>query len=333
MASIRKRGTKYHVQIRRKGYAPLTRSFIKKADAEAWARHQEALLDRGDIPQCPKQLRQHTVKSILERYKAEISPKKKSFDSERYVLEALIRQPFTEMTLDRISANEFAVYREGRLKLVKAGTVNRELAIAKHAFDLAMKEWNIPLKENPLSKLKKLKVDNARSRRLQDEEWEAIERAIERTRNRHILDFIKLAMFTGMRRGEILRLKWQDIDFKQRTLFIPVTKNGYSRTIPLSSQALEVLAGRLELSEEAIKPDQSVFPLTVDSIKMAWKRLVKRAGISDLHFHDLRHEAISRFFERGLSVPEVATISGHRDFRMLYRYTHLKPEEIAKKLT
>ena len=75
-----------------------------------------------------------------------------------------------------------------------------------------------------------------------------------------------------------------------------------------------------------------MFAITEDGVRMAWKRLVKRAGLSNLRFHDLRHEAVSRFFERGLSVPEVALISGHRDVRMLFRYTHPRPEDIAEKL-
>ncbi len=329
MASIRKRGNKYQVQIRRDGYPLLYRSFAKKADAEAWARHNESLADRGSIPQSTKTLKDYTVKNIFQRYKTEISTKKQSYNSEKFILDALIRQPFANKTLDNILANDFSAYRDNRLKAVKAGTVNRELAIAKHAFDIAMKEWNIPLRENPISKLKKLKANNSRSRRLSDEEWQSIQTAISKTRNKHIFGLVTFAMHTAMRRGELLRLKWSDIDYERNTLFIPLTKNGYSRTIPLSNDALNVLSNMKHLFEEG---EECVFPLTENSVRMAWDRLMARAGIKDLHFHDLRHEAISRFFERGLSVPEVALISGHRDFRMLFRYTHLKAEDIAKKI-
>lgn len=326
MANIRKRGNKYQVQIRRDGYPSLYKSFSKKSDAETWARHNESLADRGDIPQPSRLLKGHTVQSVFERYKAEVSIKKRSYNSEKFILDALIRQSFSSKTLDNILVSDFLSYREERLKEVKAGTVNRELAIAKHAFDIAIKEWNIPLRENPLSKIKKLKVNNARTRRLHDDEWQSILDAINKTRNKHIIRLIRFAMFTGMRRGELLRLKWQDIDESLNVLFIPVTKNGYSRTIPLSLDALSVLA-EIEKEESGL-----IFPLTANSVRMAWDRLVKRAGVKDLHFHDLRHEAISRFFEKGLSVPEVALISGHRDFRMLFRYTHLKAEDIAKKI-
>jgi integrase len=77
---------------------------------------------------------------------------------------------------------------------------------------------------------------------------------------------------------------------------------------------------------------ERVFPLSPNAVRLAWERVKRRAGIDDLHFHDLRHEAISRFFELGLSIPEVALISGHRDFKMLFRYTHLRPGDVAKKL-
>ena len=86
------------------------------------------------------------------------------------------------------------------------------------------------------------------------------------------------------------------------------------------------------LREQLGSASQSILPITENTAKMAWKRLVKRAGLVNLRFHDLRHEAISRFFERGLNVPEVALISGHRDPRMLFRYTHPRAEDIATKM-
>ena len=110
-------------------------------------------------------------------------------------------------------------------------------------------------------------------------------------------------------------------------LHIPLTKNGEARTIPLSKRACQVLH-RLSKRTDT----QRIFPISKESVKNAWQRLIRRASVDDLHFHDLRHEAVSRFFERGLSIPEVALISGHKDPRMLFRYTHLKAEHVARKL-
>ncbi len=122
-----------------------------------------------------------------------------------------------------------------------------------------------------------------------------------------------------MRRNEILNIKPEHV--KEQTLFIPHTKTGSPRTIPLTKRALCIL-----------KNAQLPFPMSANAVRLAWDRLKKKGNIKDLHFHDLRHEAISRFFEKGLSIPEVALISGHKDVRMLFRYTHLKAEDILRKL-
>jgi integrase len=130
---------------------------------------------------------------------------------------------------------------------------------------------------------------------------------------------IELAIETGMRRGEILKIEQHHV--RDRTLMIPLTKNGVSREIPLTKKATNILH------------DSSLpFPMTPNALRLAWSRIKKKGNIKDLHFHDLRHEAISRFFEKGLSIPEVALISGHKDVRMLFRYTHLKAEDIMKKI-
>lgn len=330
MATTRKRGNKYQVQVRRKGLSPITRSFHTKADADEWARYMETKADRGDLPTPVKVLEGFKVKDILQRYKDEITVKKLSANTENYILDAIMREPFAKLSLAQITPAHFTVYRDKRLKSVKAGTVNRELGIVKHAFDVADRDWDIPIRQNPLSKVKKLKVSNGRTRRLTDEEYHALMEAIETTRNGLIKPLMSFAIETGMRRGEILRLRWADIDYASRTLFIPLTKNGHSRTIPLTLNAVEIL----KAIQNEIEPDECrPFPFSDNAAKLAWQRLLKRSGIQDLHFHDFRHEAISRFFERGLSVPEVALISGHRDFRMLFRYTHLKAEDIATKLT
>jgi integrase len=150
-----------------------------------------------------------------------------------------------------------------------------------------------------------------------------------RCRNPFVRFLVQFALETAMRRGEILNMRWRDVSVEKRTLHIPVTKSGYARTIPLSGAALALLR---KLNERGHDRAKRVLPITENAAKMAWKRLVKRAGLVNLRFHDLRHEAISRFFEKGLNVPQVALISGHRDPRMLFRYTHPRAEYIAAKL-
>ena len=116
-----------------------------------------------------------------------------------------------------------------------------------------------------------------------------------------------------MRRGEILSLKWEGLHLDKRYVHLPDTKNGDSRDVPPSPQALELLGDR----PRNIREDQVVFPLHYESLKSSWRRACSRAGISDLRFHHLRREATSRYFEKGLNVMEVAAITGHKDLRML----------------
>ena len=129
-----------------------------------------------------------------------------------------------------------------------------------------------------------------------------------------------------MRRGEVLAVTWANVNASKRLLHIPITKTGTPRTIPLTPGALAVL------STEPVCTSPKPFPLTVETINKAWRRIIEWSKLDDLHLHDLRREAISRFFERGLTIPEVALISGHKDIKMLFRYTTLRAEDVGAKL-
>lgn len=287
MSTIRKRDNKYQVAIRRKGFAPVYRSFHNRSDALEWSRHMEAQADRGDLPKPTKVLDAYRVKDLIERYRDEITVKKRSCDTETYMLDSFLRQPIANLPLSQITSSHFSSYRDKRLKAVKPGTVNRELSIINHAFGIAERDWDIPIKANPLAKLRKLKVNNARTRRLSSDEFDLLLTTAEQSRNKDVVPLIRFALATAMRRGEILRLKWTEIDFTNRTLFIPFTKNGHARTIPISQEAMVVLD---ELSPYR-KERPTVFGMSDNAAKLAWQRLVNRSGIDDLHFHDLRHEA------------------------------------------
>ena len=158
-------------------------------------------------------------------------------------------------------------------------------------------------------------------------EFENLRHAAGKTSNPYIWPVVVFAIETAMRRGEILGLRWQDISLENRVARLQKTKNGTSREVPLSTKAVDVL------KDQRSRQDTSTpFPINANAFRLAWERLRKRADLCDLRFHDLHHEAISRFFEMGLSVPEVAVISGHKDARMLFRYTHLRAENIIVKL-
>ena len=133
---------------------------------------------------------------------------------------------------------------------------------------------------------------------------------------------INLAIETAMRKGELLSLQWSDINLETKRATLTQTKNGKPRIVPLSVQAIRCLT---QLPEESDR----VFPISEIAIRQAWGRLMKSCEITGMTFHDLRHEAISRFFERGLNVPEVALISGHKTVSQLFRYVQIDlPEDI-----
>src|SRR6516164_7441564 len=167
---------------------------------------------------------------------------------------------------------------------------------------------------------------NPRQRRTYPGELEKLLKACEASRCRWLPAVIQLAVETGMRRSELLAMRWDDVDLEARTVVLRNTKNGFQRTVPLSTRALNVI-------KDTPRCGPTVFAISANALRLAWERLRRRAGVLGLRFHDLRHEAVSRFFERGLNIPEVAMISGHRDPRMLFRYTHPKPEEVAAKLS
>ncbi|MDA9180284.1 site-specific integrase [Emcibacteraceae bacterium] len=192
-------------------------------------------------------------------------------------------------------------------------------------FQVAINEWDIPLESNPILKVKLPKFDDKRTRRLERFEYDTIKSYCKSHQQQELLNVIILAVETGMRRGELLRITKEYYNADVGTLNIPITKTGHPRTIPLTSKALSIVSN--------LEGNQVLYSKSTEGFMSAWQRLIKRTGIVDLRFHDLRHEAISRFFEMGLSVPEVALISGHRDYRMLQRYTHLKPEDVALKLS
>jgi integrase len=189
-------------------------------------------------------------------------------------------------------------------------------------FEVARKEWGIYV-HNPVRDIKLPPGGRPRDRRLQPGEETRLFTACREARNRWLLPMVQLALDTAMRQGELRRLRWEHIDLHRRTAHLPDTKNGEARTVPLSSTAVAVLRAL----PRALHCD--VFPgVTTEAVERSYMRAIRRAGI-----HDLRHEATTRLFEKGLNIMEVASITGHKDLRMLRRYTHLKAEDLARKLS
>jgi len=325
MASIRKRGSKWQVQVRRLGSPAVSRSFDTRKDALEWARHQEVRADLGELTGSAKALSRITLGELVERYRDEIVPTKKGHAVEGYILNAFLRDPLAKRKLSDLKLSDWTAYRDRRLRTISGKSLSRELSPLRNMFTIAREQWEVPLRINPMARLKLGNVDRRRERRLRPGELEVLQTAVRKTRNPLLLPIILFALETAMRRGEIAAMRWDDVDLERRSVLIPEAKNGHPRRIPLSRKAMAILEG-LSRTEER------VFPTSTNAIRLAWEKLTTRAGIDDLHFHDLRHEAISRLFEKGLTVPEVASISGHRDIRMLMRYAHAQTSAVLGKL-
>jgi integrase len=329
VATIRKLRGRWQAQVRRRGTAPRAKSFNSRSDAERWGRALEAQVDRcGALPDT-RLAEQTTLKQILTRYRDEISPTKRSAQSEQLRIDAIIRRPICHRTLALLTSADLAKYRDERLKVVAPATVIRELNTIGHAIDTARREWGVHLVENPARMVKRPTAPNGRTRRLSDNEEQDLLEAAERGRCRYMRPLITLALETGARRGELLGLRWADIDLDRRIAHLPLTKNGSARDIPLSSRATETLRA---LAARRDSDTDHVFPISGNAVRLAWERLRQRAGIVDLHFHDLRHEAVSRLFEKGLDMMAVAAISGHKTLSMLSRYTHLRAVDLVERL-
>jgi integrase len=324
MPTIRKRGPKWQVQIRRKGSKPLVASFHLLQDAKAWAREMERRIDRRDLPPDPRTLEAMTLAELVSRYRDTVIITKKTRVNEATVLNAFLRHPICRLPVSQLSESHFASYRDERLAEIKPSSLKRSLAPLHHLFELAKKEWGLPLRKNPVAGLK-IPSCAGRERRLRAGEYETLLAGLARCRNSLIPPLISLALLTGLRRGELLSMRWEHIDWASRTLLIPVSKNGHARIIPLSIEALQLL-------RTLSRTGDRVFSMSGNAVRLAWDRACRKARLDDLHFHDLRHEAISRFFEKGLTVPEVAMISGHRDMRMLLRYAHAMRQSVLFKL-
>lgn len=338
MATIRKRGSKWQAQIRRLGHRPITKTLLTRDDALRWSRAEERRLDLGETihtQSAEKQLQ--TLTDLIARYEREVSCHKRS-KSEEFHFRQMIRHSIGKLSIAKLTPSAVAGYRDHRLKTVSGSTVRKELALLGHVLKIARNEWGVPHLGDPVKPVAKPSPSRGRDRRLSPEEVTTIQQSLQRMRNPLIKETFAFALATGMRRGEVLSLLWLHVDTANKTALLPMTKNGNKRTVPLSPEALAVL-DRLAKTRQSGTEDTPlplngrVFPLTPNAVRLAWDRMTKRAKIKDLRFHDLRHEAISRFFEMGLSVPEVALISGHKDTRMLFRYTHLRAEDIANKLT
>ena len=228
MATITKRKNGWCVQVRRKGYAARNRTLPTKTEALAWGREQEGLIDKGQLPVTEVQLKVTTLAQLIGQYRSTVTPTKRSSETEGLRLGRMMGDKVMDRMLIDLEPGDFASYRDRRLKLVKPGTVRRELYLFANAIDIATKEWGYPFRTNPVRLINMPIANDARDRRLEEGEAEALREALSTNRNPFIRPIVELAIETGLRRREVLELARNNVD---------VNSPEFSRHLPLSKSA------------------------------------------------------------------------------------------------
>jgi integrase len=346
VASITKRGPgQWQAKVRRKGWPHQHETFTTKGDAEAWAREIENEMDRG-VFVSRKEAESTTLREALERFRKEKIPTYAHPKKEENRLDHLLQYSLVDMHLGAIRGKHIAEFIELRIdEGVSGNTIRLDLAMLSKLFSMADRNWGMESLNNPIRKVYKPELPQGRERRLMlevlykgkiiSEEELILEHA-----HKDLVPIIKFALETTMRRGEIANLTWEKINLKAQTICLPKTKNHTARTIPLSAEACAVLESQFSNN---IKPIYGkVFKLSEDRITKLFRKMRKHPDVAavykdvkieELHFHDLRHESISRFFENtDLDFMEIQGITGHKTLQMLKRYTHLSANRLVGRL-
>jgi len=326
MASFRFRSNRWQARVRRLGHPDLTKSFIHRSDAERWARSAEIELDRGTYVHQHESMRL-TLRDLLARYVREVIAGKPHEKLHTFRFDAMAKRDIGRLSLAALTPSAVANYRDQRLQIVTPGTVIRELACLSAILNHARKEWGITV-VNPIPSVRKPTAPQGRDRKLTPDEFARLLQALEPNGRSSpwMKPLVLLALETAMRRGELLSLRWSDVDLVSRTATLWQTKNGDKRVVPLSTRAIAVL-NAIPRSIKGV-----VFPINGFTVSAAFERATKRCELVDFRFHDLRHMAVTELSKRLPNLVELSAVTGHRSLRMLQRYYHPNPAELAVKL-
>ena len=314
--------------MRRQGFKTLVKSFKSKAEASKWGREQERNVDTGlatDYTEASK----NTLSDLFRRYIRENKHKaKKQWRNEEYRVGQLLKDTISDINLLRFSTKHLAEFRDRRCDQVKSATYNKDFNFISVVISTAINDWGIYIPHNPCKMMKRETEGKPRKRILENDEQTRLIEACALSDNIYLMPMVQFSIETSVRQGELLKIKYEHINFKKRLVTLYDTKNGEDRIIPLSQKAFSILCSL---------PRQfngRMFPMTRHSLKFWWRQALKRAKIEGLRWHDLRRHAITIMFEeKGLDVPTVQLISGHKNpMVLLNTYTKLNPEKLVAKL-
>ena len=303
------------------GYPEQVRTFGAESEAWAWGAEVERRIKEGGYSR-PDET---TLEGALRRYQSEVSIHKKGATKEASIIRRILAHSIANSPLVSVKGADIASYRDQmRAQGYAPATIGRHLALLSNIFTVAQREWSLDV-ANPVRNVRKPTIRNERTTRVSDADISALLAASD---SKELRAVVLLALETCMRRSELLKLRWNCINLEKRVAILHDTKNGRGRVVPLSGKAIKLL------KDLPSRSDGQLFGLACDSITQAFGRASKRAELTDIRFHDLRREGISRLAEAGFSVLELAAVSGHRDLRVLSnRYAQLRAEELAKKMS
>ena len=333
-----KNKTTYRVQVTRRGFKSAFKSFPTRTEAKKWGRAIEREFDQGNYIDY-SEAQSVTLADLFNRYIREDKHKKiKSWRMHEFRIGILLKDTISDTNLLRLSSKHLSEFKDRKRKEVGPSTWNKYLSLISVVIDTAMKDWGIYLPNNPVRNADREREPRPRDRTLTADEYQRLLQVCDTLKQErfrrgdtaihlYLKSMIIFSVETAIRQGELLAMRYDQFNFDKRTLYIPETKNGEPRTIPLSTKAIKVI------QSVPRRLDGKVFPLTCDSLKAWFKVARNEAKLKDFRWHDLRRYACSLLFEKGLSVPELQLVSGHKDPRVLLNtYTKLSAENIAKKL-
>ncbi len=349
MATITKRtdktgGVSYKVEIRLKGYPPQRSTHARLTDARRWASATESAIREGRHFKTTEAKR-HTMADLVDRYAREVLPSKKDGAHQGRQLDWWKEQLGTRTLADVTPAliaetrDKLGAQVTKRGKPTSPATVVRYLAALSHAFTVAVKEWGW-VDDNPVLKVTKPKEPRGRVRFLDDDERDRLLSACKASASPDLYPAVILALSTGARAQEVLGLRWSQIDLARRVAVLHETKNGERRVLPLAGPALELMRERSKLRRvdtdlvfpgraRRNRPGEAPKPQAPVDLRTPFETALKRAGIEDFHWHDLRHTAASYLAMNGASLAEIAEVLGHKTLSMVKRYAHLSEAHTA----
>jgi len=331
----------YHAEVRLKGHPPLRDSFRTKTRAKKWIQDTEAAIRDGRF-KSQTASRKHTVGDLIDRFSEYCLPKHPKYYVKKVQLLQRWKEELGSLYLSDLSPAHMAQVRDKMLNettskksLRSPSTVNRYIAAFSKALSVAIKEWGW-IDENPMLKISKPKESRGRDRYLSLEEKTRLLDACKTSSNPYLYSIVSLALLTGMRYGEIVKLKWCDINFEMRFMTLHETKNGEKRVIPLTDDVVKIFQScpsyGAKREEVIFKSRQLTATKSPISIRKTFDRALKIAGIEGFRFHDLRHTAASYMAMSGATQGELMTILGHRTPQMTRRYAHYSQDHLKKLL-